>query len=145
MSKTIKFSKKNGQVLYGGHLYERLQSELNTLANGNYNLTVKKEVKHRSLNQNKWFWLCMTCIEKETGTDRNDAHDFMCTKFLRRKAVINGTEKDVIYGTSKLNTDQFGEFMEKVIAYTGQELGITLPNPEDKNFQDFCDYYERFI
>jgi len=142
MSKEIKFTKQSGEIQYRDYLYSRLDSALKTLSNGEYTLSVKKNVKRRSISQNEWFWLAMTCIEKETGTDRNDAHDFFCTKFLRRKVIFNGVEKDVIYGTSKLNTIQFGEFMEKIQAYASQELGILLPNPSDLHYAEFRNEYE---
>ena len=145
MTKTINITKENGVVLYRDYIHETLDNALKTVANGKYTLSIKKTVKRRTLDQSRWFWLCMTCIEKETGTDRNDAHDFFCTRFLRRHVEINGRLKEVIYGTSRLDTFQFGEFMEKVQAFTSQELGITLPNPSDMYWEAFKNEYEKYI
>ena len=145
MTKTINITKEGGAVLYRDYIHETIDNALKTCPNGKYTLSIKKDVKKRTLDQSRWFWLCMVCIEKETGTDRNDAHDFFCTKFLRRKALISGIEVDVIYGTSKLNTIQFRDFMENIQAFTSQELGITLPNPDDLMWEQFKNEYERFI
>ena len=145
MTKSIKFSKQNGEVLFKSYLYERLQSALNVLANGNYNLSIKKEVKRRSLPQNALMWMWYEHLSRETGQNRNDIHDYFCAKFLSRQVEINGKVETFTKGTSKLNAEQFNDFLNKVHAECATEFGTTLPNPEDKNFQDFCDYYEKFL
>jgi len=66
-------------------------------------------------------------------------------------------------GWTNLFTCEIDDFCNKVLEYHFKDakhyrdirntdftewkgkVDITLPNPEDKNFQDFCDYYERFI
>ena len=142
--KTINFIKENGAIYNRESVLYRLEGVFNTLANGSYRLTVTKDVKKRTYDQNALSWLWYTCIEKEIGTDRQAMHDYYCTKFLRTTEIINGTEQNIVRGTSKLNTAQFSDFLMKVQADAAQEFGISLPDPEDLRFAEFCDYYGKY-
>jgi hypothetical protein len=145
MSKTIRFKKENGEIQYKQYLLNNLENALSTIANGEYLLLIKKEVKKRSLDQNALMWLWFSCIEQETGTDKNDVHDWYCGCFLGRKAVINGEEKTVAGGTSRLTTEQFTYFLDRVQSDAASEFGIRLPNPEDAYFESFEQEYKRYI
>lgn len=112
-----------------------------TLKNGTYMLSITRKVEPRTLSQNSLMWLWFTCIEKETGTDKLDVHDYYCKKFLRRRIYLNGFEDVVVSSTSKLNTLQMKEFLDKVQADAATEMGINLPLPEDRYYNDFIDEY----
>jgi len=47
--------------------------------------------------------------------------------------------------TSKLNTAQFTAYLEKVQVLASSELGIVLPVPEDRIFEEFYEQYENRI
>ena len=145
MNKSIKFTKKDGEVQYKEHVLNQIDAVFSTLANGAYIIHAKKEVKRRTINQNALMWLWFTCIEIETGTDKNDVHDYYCTRFIRRKTTVNGSDRIVISGTSKLNTVHFTDFLNKVQADAASEFGIKLPLPEDLYFEQFKEYYERYL
>lgn len=112
-----------------------------TLANGTYTISIKRKVEPRTLNQNALMWLWFACIEKETGTDKMDVHDYYCRKFLIRQIYVNGSPVNVVGSTSKLNTIQMKNFMDKVQSDAASEFGINLPLPADKYYQDFINEY----
>lgn len=112
-----------------------------TLKNGIYIISIKRKVEPRTLSQNALMWLWFACIERETGTDKLDVHDHYCKKFLRRRIYLNGLEDIVVGSTSKLNTLQMKEFLDKVQADAATEMGINLPLPEDRYYNDFIDEY----
>ena len=145
MSKIIRFSKKDGEVQYKDYMLRNLENALGIITNGNYLLSIKKEVKKRTLDQNSLMWLWFACIEHETGTNKNDIHDYYCMLFLRRTASINGEDRVIISGTSKLNTAQFTDFLNKVQADAASEFGIKLPLPEDLHFEEFKNEYGRYV
>jgi hypothetical protein len=145
MSKTIKFIKNNGEIQYKEYLLNNLENCLRTIPNGDYFLSINKKVKKRTLGQNALMWLWFTCIERETGTGKYDIHDYYCMHFLHRTTVINGEEKIITGGTSKLNTEQFTDFLNKVQADAASEFGIKLPSPEDAYFESFKKEYEKYI
>lgn len=130
-------TKKNGVVT----MDKSFDYLCSTLPNGTYNLSIKKKVEPRSLSQNALMWLWFACIERETGTDKIDIHDFYCKKFLRRRMYMNGLEEVVVGSTSKLNTMQMKTFLDKVQADAATELGINLPLPADQYYHDFINEY----
>ena len=66
---------------------------------------------------------------------------YYCKKFLM-KTIKVGERWERIYTTSsKLNMEQMTEFLNKIQADAAQELGITLPQPEDRFFEQF---YQQF-
>lgn len=112
------------------------------LKNGRYTVTIAPEKKPRSLDQNALMWLWFTCIETETGTPRQDVHDYYCAKFLRRQIEWNGTMRTVVCGTSKQSKDNMTLFLNQVQADAAAEFGIRLPLPEDRYFEEFYQTYK---
>ncbi|WP_106832195.1 hypothetical protein [Parabacteroides pacaensis] len=137
---TIEFVKENGIISRFSH---PLKYAFSLLKNGEYILEIKRKVRKRTLDQNALMWMWFTCIEHETGTLKQDVHDYYCTKFLSRKTMIKGEEVIVVGGTSKLNTASMTDFLNKVQAESASEWGIRLPSPDDVYFDYFKNEYER--
>ena len=138
MAKEITITKSSSGVEYS----MPLEYVISQLKNGKYKLTIQKHAEKRTVSQNGLFWMWMACIEQQTGTDKQDVHDYYCVRFLRREAVINDKSTVVIGGTSKLNTLQMTNFMDKVKADAATEFGIMLPLPEDKYYEQFINEYK---
>lgn len=138
MSQEAILTKKDGKV----ELSKSLEFMCSQLRNGRYWLRIERYVEQRTISQNALMWLWFTCIEREMGTDKQDVHDYYCTLFLRRTARINGVEVEIAGSTSKLNTLQMTDFMNKVKADAATELGITLPLPEDRYYSEFIAEYK---
>ncbi|MCK5602159.1 recombination protein NinB [Candidatus Pacearchaeota archaeon] len=88
--------------------------------------------KNRSLSQNKLYWKWITCIGDSIGYGRDELHAIMADKFLPNEIVEYGgkqIKKDK--STSRLNTKEFTEYLEKIDRFAAAELGIILPSPED--------------
>jgi hypothetical protein len=145
MHKTIPIIKQSGEIRNKDYALRQLETLLGTIRNGKYVLTLSELKKKRSDEQNNIMWLWFTCLENETGTTKEDFHDYYCSKFICRHVVINGEEKTVIGGTSKLNTVQFSNFLDKVQADAADEFGITLPNRDDLYWNEFEAHYKNFI
>ena len=111
------------------------------LSNGRYKVIIERYTEPRTLSQNALMWLWFTCIEQDTGTDKQEVHDYYCDLFLSRLILFNGKEKTVSGSTSKLNTVQMTDFMNKVQADAASELGITLPLPADRYYEEFIKHY----
>lgn len=129
--KTIEFEKTGGVVNID------LSPVLSTLRNGSYVLTVKRKAEKRTVDQNALMWAWFTCIETETGTPRQDVHDYYCRKFLRKTIMWNGRAEVVAEGTSKQSKDRMTVFLNQVQADAASEFGITLPTPEDEAWEAF--------
>ena len=46
------------------------------LRNGRYKVVIERYTEPRTISQNALMWLWFTCIEQETGTDKQDVHDW---------------------------------------------------------------------
>ena len=100
----------------------------------------------RSISANNLYWMWLTCLEDETGQDKEDLHDFFKQKYL-------GTESRLCFGivynrtvtTTILDDKQFSQYLKKIQIFASTELGITLPNPDDIRFEQFKDHYSKFI
>lgn len=113
-----------------------------TLRNGRYTVTITRAREPRSLDQNALMWLWFTCIEQETGTPRQDVHDYYCVRFLRKSITWNGFDRTVIEGTSRLTKERMTWLLDQIQADAKTEFGIDLPLPEDKYFEEFYQTYK---
>jgi len=99
----------------------------------------------RSTDQNALYWLWLTAIQQETGNGKDDLHDYFAKKYLPMDEVKIFDK--LIYkraSTTKLNTDTFTQYLNKIQLFAGEQ-GIELPNPKDKHFEEFKNYYEKYL
>ena len=133
MAKTVIMTKNEGRLTFD----VELPYVFSLLANGKYTITIKRANEKRSIPQNDLMWMWLTCIERETGTPKEDVYMYYCKKFLMKTIQI-GDKLEHIYNTSsKLNKEQMSEFLTKIQIDALTELGITLPKPEDRFFEQF--------
>jgi hypothetical protein len=133
MAKTVIMTKNDGRLTFD----VELPYVFSLLANGKYTITIKRANEKRSIPQNDLMWMWLTCIERETGTPKDDVYMYYCKKFLM-KTIQVGNKMERIYNTSsKLNQEQMSEFLNKIQVDAATELGITLPKPEDRFFEQF--------
>lgn len=133
MAKTVIMTKNDGRLTFD----VELPYVFSLLANGKYTITIKRANEKRSIPQNDLMWMWFTCIERETGTPKEDVYMYYCKKFLMKTIQI-GDKLEHIYNTSsKLNQEQMSEFLTKIQIDALTELGITLPKPEDRFFEQF--------
>ena len=133
MAKTVIMTKNEGRLTFD----VELPYVFSLLANGKYTITIKRANEKRSIPQNDLMWMWLTCIERETGTPKDDVYMYYCKKFLMKTIQI-GNKMERIYNTSsKLNMEQMTEFLNKIQVDAATELGITLPKPEDRFFEQF--------
>ena len=100
MAQEAILEKVKGEV----HMSKSFDFMCSQLRNGRYRVKIERFTEPRTLSQNALMWLWFTCIEQETGTDKQDVHDYYCNLFLRRASYIKGKETVIAGSTSKLNT-----------------------------------------
>ena len=106
-----------------------------------YTVEVKEKRVRRTISQNALYWLWLTCISKETGNDKDELHEYFMRKYLSPKFIrIFGTETET-YTTTELDTVNFKYYLDNICAFAATELAITLPDPEDKQWEEFYKYY----
>lgn len=139
---TTTFIKRDGKVQFLGKTLEFI---LSLLKNGTYTVVIKRKSEKRSVSQNALMWMWFACIADNTGNTKEDVHDAYCLKFLTHSFEIDGKWYRVPGRTSELDMIGFTEFLNKVQADAGTELGIILPNPEDLMYEEFYQTYKNRI
>ena len=138
MAKTVIMRKQDGRVTFD----QELAYLFSTLANGTYSITVKKVQEKRSIAQNDLMWMWLTCIQNETGTNKDEIYMYYCKKFLMKTVSVGHKMERIYMTTSKLNTEQMSDFLNKLQADAQTELGITLPTPQDRFWEAFYQEYK---
>ena len=130
---------KNGDEL----IYDKEPAAvLSTLRNGKYDITITRVKEPRSLDQNSLMWMWFGCIEHETGTPQNDVHDYFCAKYLQKCVTLGRDTQSTHSRTRDLSKEEMTEFLNRIQADAATELGIRLPNPEDRYFEAFYQTYK---
>lgn len=110
-----------------------------------YRVTIEVEKSKRTKDQNRLYWMWLSCISEESGNSRDDLHEFFKQKFLNTYArVIYGEEVKCVQSTTELQTDEFTKYLENIQLWVAEELGITLPNPDDLIYSIFEDKYKGY-
>ncbi len=108
-----------------------------------WDVKITKKRWSRSISQNNLYWLWLTCIEQETGTFRDELHDFFKAKFLGFEEIeVFGRIVTKVKSTTSLDTLQFTNYLDKIQVFASVELGIKLPIPQDKYWSDFYETYK---
>lgn len=111
-----------------------------------YKVKITQKRAKRSINQNSLYWMWLTCIEQETGNEKEFLHNHFRNKYLGSETVeIFGQKQNELYSTTRLSTLLFKQYLDKIQYFASSELGIILPNPEDLQFEHFKDYYSKFL
>src|SRR3990167_1276457 len=90
-------------------------------------IVVEKERGARSKRANNYYWgVVLPLIAAHIGETSEDLHEIFKSKYLRKKRVWRGGEITILQSTTKLNSIEFGEYIERVIQ-EGAELGVVVP------------------
>ena len=137
MAKVVVMRKQDGRLTFD----VELPYLFSLLQNGTYTITVKRQSEKRSIAQIDLMWMWMQCIENETGTPKDEVYMYYCKKFLMRTVSIGERMERIYMTSSKLNSEQMTAFLNQIQADAASELGITLPTPQDRYFEQFYQDY----
>ena len=111
-----------------------------------YDIKISKKRWNRSISQNNLYWLWLTCIEQETGQERDSLHEFFKAKFLGFSDIhVLGHEVTKVVSSTELDTAQFKNYLDKIQIFVSTELGIELPDPQDRYWSDFYETYKYLL
>lgn len=99
-------------------------------------LTVEDDKGKRTTPQNSYYWLCLTMMGdglKDLGWEPNKCtkeavHDMVAREFLTvDEPGLSGVLLRRVKSTTELNTKEFSEYMDHVIRYAAENIGVELP------------------
>jgi len=110
---------------------------IETLKDGQYIISVKKQNKERSTNQNAYYFgVVVAMIAKEIGYTPSETHEALKHKFL----IYEG-DLLKIKSTTELSTIEFEEFLTKVRVFSAEYLNIYIPLPHETDTPNNYNYY----
>lgn len=85
----------------------------------------------RSLRANAYYWgVVLATISEDTGHTQEELHDVFKKMFLPKKFIrINGKEIQLDGTTTALSREEFGQYIDRIIAEAGG-MGIAIPPAE---------------
>ena len=80
-----------------------------------HTVEIKKKRGKRTINQNSLYWMYMTCIEQETGNDKDNLHDHFRVKWLGYETIeVLGECSERLVSTASLDTNKFKQYLDKI-------------------------------
>lgn len=111
-----------------------------------YEIVIRVFCRPRTVSQNNLYWLWLACLMDETGTSKEDLHQYFKEKFLPvERIVFKSVEIIKTTSTTTLNTREFSRYLDRIHQFAVTELDIYLPWPEDRVYEDFVFKYKNFI
>lgn len=107
-----------------------------------WDISITEKRWKRSISQNNLYWLWLACLEDFTGQEKDELHEYFKAKFLGfEETEIFGQILTKVVSTASRDTKQFKEYLDRIQVFASVELGIALPNPEDKYWSEFYNTY----
>lgn len=139
----IRLVKEKGNLANADEFKRMFNARFSRLANGNYTVAISRVRKKRTTDQNSLYWMWLKCVADETGNTTDDLHEWCKRKFLSPRVVeICGERAEIAPSTASLDTSDMTTYLNSVQAWAASELGITLPSPEDRYYEDFENNYK---
>jgi len=122
---------------------EKIIDTFSFLRNGKYFIRIETSRGKRTLQQNKLFWLYVSCLADQYGWSKDSMKTYLCNRFCKKKYTYPNKEtgevmeSEAVCSTTELNTKQFSTMIENIRQFAHDELHVNLPLPEDKVFELF--------
>lgn len=119
---------EKGKVLLDNQ--NRYLVQLSKLEGQRIELVLRKEKSKRSINQNNYYFgVVVEILADYCGYEREEMHEALKEKFLSAIPDDHGLRK--IKSTTKLNTIEMEEYLEKIRLWASVELNCYIPNPNE--------------
>lgn len=125
-----------------GHLSKsvrnKIASELLQFEGKRVEIRIEKLKSKRSIQQNRYWWLAMTILGNELGYSKEETHELMKFKFLKRERVIEKTGEilEYIESTTTLGKSDFADMVTDMVRWAAS-MGIVIPLPGEQLETDF--------
>lgn len=114
----------------------RYSENLKGLEGKEIELTIKEYKKERSRFQNRYYFgVVLKIIADYTGHDVEELHEVLKVMFLSTKDVeMSGDIYSIPQSTTKLNTKEFEEYLERIRRWALMDLEVQIPLPNEVDY-----------
>lgn len=123
---------KDGHVKFRN--LDRFKEELLKSGWTEFEVTICKKSKHRSTQQNRWWWSCINILSNHLGYSKDTMHEICKYKFLKRELVDEKTGEvfEYLKSTTELTTTEFSVLIESFIQWSAETFNCVLPYPNEQ-------------
>lgn len=113
---------------------------VSTLPDGEYILTLEKQKKKRSINQNRYYFGVVLPILlhhfRQIGFNNiqthEQVHEILKFKFLKESIVNDdGTFLERIKSTTELSTSEFMDYVAEIQQWAAEQFDLDIPDPNE--------------
>ena len=104
---------------------------LNIFEGEEIEIRIKVRTNNRTIEQNSLYWKWINIMSEETGFTKEEMHELIKYKFLKRTSINNnGVEEVKLKSTTSLTVKEFTKLMDDVLYWSNNTLNINLPTYE---------------
>lgn len=119
---------KEGKLYFSRRFFD---FQLSKLKDGPADIIIEKRRSTRTIQQNRYYWLCIEIICETTGYSPEEQHEIFKKLYLpKRNLKWRGREVEIGGSTTDLSKGEFISYMQFIQREAG-EMGIILPLPEE--------------
>jgi len=98
---------------------------------GHVTISVSNKKENRSDQQNRYWWVLVTILAGELGYEKEEFHEILKYKFLKKSKVDHHTGEiyEYLESSAKLDKEEFGTLIENLHRWSADTFGIVLPEP----------------
>jgi|TARA_R100000084_G_scaffold70667_1_gene31317 hypothetical protein len=120
---------KNGKLILNNE--RRFNDNLNIFEGEEIEIRIKVRTNNRTTEQNSLYWKWINIMSEETGFTKEEMHELVKYKFLKRTSINNnGVEEVKLKSTTSLTVKEFTKLMDDVLYWSNNTLNINLPTYE---------------
>ena len=117
---------KNGKLILNNE--RRFNDNLNIFEGEEIEIRIKVRTNNRTIEQNSLYWKWINIMSEETGFTKEEMHELIKYKFLKRTSINNnGVEEVKLKSTTSLTVKEFTKLMDDVLYWSNNTLNINLP------------------
>lgn len=112
----------------------QIKEEIKHFRGKRVEISIQKLKSKRSDRQNRLYWLYVNIISKELGYTKEELHEIIKMKFLKREKVHEATGEVFPYlgSAAILNKLEFADFVTDLIRWSAECFNIVLPLPGEE-------------
>lgn len=107
---------------------EKVREYIKGLEGKRIDVTMKRERSQRSINQNNYYFgVVCKVLGDYFGYEVDEMHEALKLKFLQ----IGACDVPTIKSTTKLNTTEFEDYLERIRRWAATEYSVVVPLPNE--------------
>jgi hypothetical protein len=117
---------KNGKLVVKNRM--KFDAYISGLRDGGiWDVIIKRPEKIRTDPQNRYYFgVVVKILADELGYTKDELHEALKWKFLQVPGPL-----PTVKSTAKLSTVEFIDYIDEVVRWAAQDLGVVLPDPEE--------------